>query len=75
MTEKIPCCAIDAARKTKKLRINGVQVGISNLDSILEEVTELGLESDDDIRDELLKRVKTHNFVPETAKGTIHQHC
>jgi hypothetical protein len=68
MDDRVPCCALDAARKTKRLIIGGVQVGISNLDSIIKEVISLGLEEDDRIRDELLARVVTCNFVPDGAK-------
>jgi hypothetical protein len=68
MDDRVPCCAKDAARKTKRLFIDGVQVGISNLDSIMGEVASLGLQDDETIMGELLARVGEYNFVPQEAK-------
>ncbi len=62
MTDK-PCCANAAARKVRKLRIAGKEVGIAHLDDINAEVRALGLGPHDADR-ELLRRVKTHNYVP-----------
>lgn len=69
MDDRVPCCAQDAARKTKRLLINGVQVGIANLDSIMGEVVSLGLQDDEEIMSALVARVEVHNFVPEGARG------
>jgi len=68
MDDKVPCCALDAARKTRRLIIDGVQIGITNLDSIIGEVVSLGLKDDEEIKNELLVRVEAHNFVPQAAR-------
>jgi len=67
MQQEKPCCAA-AARMARKLTLpNGFQVGIVNLESILKEVADLKLASDDAIKKELLKRVKIYNYVAPAA--------
>ena len=52
----------------KKLVLpGGFQVGIANLENILKEVADLRLADDEAIKKELLKRVKTYNYVPPAA--------
>jgi len=63
MSGKKPCCAIEAARMVKKLNIGGIPVGISQLDSIIEEVVEMDLKDENDIKRELLKRAKIYNYI------------
>jgi len=68
MQQEKPCCPAAAARMVKKLTLpNGFQVGILNLESILKEVADLKLASDDAIKEELLKRVKIYNYVAPGA--------
>jgi len=43
--------------------LDGFQVGIANLDSILKEVADLKLVGDEAIKKELLTRVKIYNYV------------
>jgi len=63
------CCEAAAARATKQLTLpDGFQVGIINLDTILKEVAELKLTDAEAIKKELLKRVKTYNYVASGAK-------
>ncbi len=53
----------------KKLTLpDGSRVGIINLDNILKEVAELKLTDTKTIKEELLKRVKQHNYVPRSAE-------
>ncbi|MEE9151615.1 MAG: hypothetical protein V3U20_07265 [Thermoplasmata archaeon] len=63
MSGKKPCCAAEAARMDKKLSIGGIPVGISHFDSIIEEVLEMGLNDEKEIKEELLKKVKIYNYV------------
>ena len=64
MSEQRPCCAAAAARVVKKLTLlDGFQVGIANLESILKEVADLKLIDAEAIKKELLERVKAHNYV------------
>ncbi len=54
----------------KKLTLpDGFQVGISNFDNILKEVTELKLTDIKTIKTELLKRVKACNYVASSAEN------
>jgi hypothetical protein len=63
------CCEAAAARATKQLTLpDGFQVGIINLDTILKEVAELKLTDAEAIKKELLKRVKTYNYVASGAE-------
>ena len=68
MSEQRPCCAAAAARVVKKLTLlDGFQVGIANLESILKEVADLKLIDAEAIKKELLKRVKIYNYVHSSA--------
>lgn len=68
MATKKPCCAEAAARMVKKLILpDGFQVGVSNLESILKKVADLKLAGNKAIKEELLKRGKTHNYVAPAA--------
>ncbi|MFC1943792.1 hypothetical protein ACFLWO_04390, partial [Chloroflexota bacterium] len=52
----------------KKLTLpDGFRAGIANLDNILKEVVELNLTDPGAIKLELLKRVKSCNYVPSSA--------
>jgi hypothetical protein len=54
----------------KKLTLpDGFRVGIVNLDNILEEVAGLNLSDTKIIKEELLKKVETQNYVPSSAKN------
>jgi len=69
MAMEKPCCEAAAARMTKKLTLlDGFQVGILYLESILKEVAELKLTDAEAIKKELLDRVKAHNYVASSAE-------
>ena len=68
MVQEVAPCMLDASRKVKKLRVCGTEIGISRLDLIILEVSELGLEDEDDIKAALLERIKEHNYVPSGAE-------
>ena len=68
MTGEKPCCAAAAAKMVKKLVLpGGFEVGIVNLENILNEVANLKLVDDEAIKKELLQRVKIYNYVPPAA--------
>jgi len=50
--------------KIKKIPIDGKETGIDRLDWILQDVLALGLTDEEQIVDELVKRVKQFNFIP-----------
>jgi hypothetical protein len=68
MVQDVPCCMLDASRKVRKLWICGTQIGISRLDSIIFEVSELGLENEDKIKETLLERIREFNYIPSGAE-------
>ena len=68
MDEK-PCCAEAAARGTKHLMIDGIPVGLSQLDEVMGEIRAMGLHSDAEIGEALLKRIKIFNYVPSSASS------
>jgi hypothetical protein len=63
MAEK-PCCAADALRRIKQIKVNGILTGITMLDESIDEVKELGLMDDREVREALMKRVKIYNYIP-----------
>jgi len=50
--------------KIKKIAVEGKDTGIDRLDWILQEVANLCLTRDDEIADELVKRVQQFNYIP-----------
>ncbi len=63
MSNKKPCCAAAVAKRVKKLNIGEIPIGISHFDLIIEEVLEMGLNDEKEIKEELLKKVKIYNYV------------
>ena len=62
-----PCCATAAAREIKQLMVNGTSIGLAHLDEVMDEVKKLDLQSDAEIGEALLKKVKVFNYVPSSA--------
>lgn len=58
--------------KIKRLPIDGKETGIDRLDWILQEVVSLGLTNNEQITDELVKRVQQFNYIP-TKKMAEHR--
>ncbi|MDT8358184.1 MAG: hypothetical protein RQ758_06740 [Methanomicrobiaceae archaeon] len=71
MTERktgtIPCCAADAVAQIRKVKVNGITVGLAMLDSVFAEVEALGPLPEEELKHELLKRVKIYNYIPRSA--------
>ncbi|MFC1978452.1 hypothetical protein ACFLVP_00495 [Chloroflexota bacterium] len=61
---------VDDTRKIKKLTLlDGLQVGVKNLDNILSEVADLKLTDPQTLKQELLERVKAcGSYVPASAE-------
>ncbi len=57
-------CGTEPVDETKKIWVAGANVGISEWGRICEEVTALGIDDDESLADELLKRVKKTDYVP-----------
>lgn len=62
-----PCCAAAAARKIKKVVINGQEIGIAQLDETMAKVSTMGLDGDA-LGRTLLREVKIYNFVPRSKE-------
>ncbi len=56
---------------TKRILIDGKETGIDQLDWILSEVKKLGRTHDDEIGEEILRRVREFNYVP-TKKADLY---
>ena len=54
---------------TKRVLIDGKETGIDHLDWIFAEVKKLGLDNDEAIAEQLLRRVKEFNYVPTKKTG------
>ena len=59
------CCISKAASEVGRIRVKGTEVGISNLDGILQSVT--GLEGDE-LREELIKQASVFNYIPKERR-------
>ena len=64
-----PCCAADALRRIRQVKINGIMTGITMLDESIAQVRTQGLTSDAAIREALLKRVKVYNYIPPAVEN------
>ena len=64
-----PCCAADALRRIRQVKINGIMTGITMLDESIAHVRTQGLTSDAAIREALLKRVKVYNYIPPAVEN------
>jgi hypothetical protein len=47
--------------------VNGTSIGLAHLDEVMDEVKKLDLQSDAEIGEALLKKVKIFNYVPSSA--------
>jgi hypothetical protein len=54
--------------KTRLVQIDGKDTGIDHLEFIIKEVKKLKLTRDDEIAEELIKRVNEFNYVPSKKK-------
>jgi hypothetical protein len=60
------CCS--GKKGTKVIRVAGQDIGISGLDSIIEEVIDAPAMSEDSVRRMLLQKLKAINYVPKAAE-------
>lgn len=67
MSEDKPCCPASAARSIRNIKVGNVLVGLSRLSEIFDEVSNLGLEDESIIMNELLKKVRIYNYVPSNS--------
>lgn len=67
MDRGVPCCAADAARRVRRIVVNGNQVGMAELDRVLEEVRALAPATDEEARTALLERARVYNYIPQQS--------
>ncbi|MCK9590704.1 MAG: hypothetical protein M0Q91_01660 [Methanoregula sp.] len=65
MSNDKPCCAADALRRIRQVKINGILTGITMLDENIAEIRAQNYGSEPEIRDALLKRIRIYNYVPK----------
>jgi hypothetical protein len=69
MNDDKPCCAADALRRIRQVRINGIMTGITMLDESIAEVKAQDLRSEPEILDALMKKIKIYNYVPKGVEA------
>ncbi|WP_041274409.1 hypothetical protein [Desulforamulus reducens] len=62
------CCDPKAPRLIS-IRVGDGQVGLRGLDIIVEAVRGLDLQKEEEIKQELLSRVKLFNYIPDSVNG------
>jgi hypothetical protein len=63
-----PCCAADALRRIRQVKINGLTTGITMLDECIDEIKMQDLKSEPEIQAALLQRVKVYNYIPRNVE-------
>jgi hypothetical protein len=59
-----PCCAAEALRRIRQVKINGIMTGVTMLDESIATVKKQNLQSEREVRDALMKKVRIYNYVP-----------
>jgi hypothetical protein len=67
MMEDKPCCAGEALRRIKQIRINGLPTGIAMLEKTISEVKVRNIRDRTQLKKELMDRVKIYNYIPTGA--------
>jgi len=65
MGDDKPCCAADALRRIRQVKINGIMTGITMLDESIAEVKAQNLGSEPEILAALMKKIKIYNYIPK----------
>ena len=65
MSDDKPCCAADALRRIRQVKINGIMTGITMLDECIAEVRAQNYGSETEIRAALLKKIRIYNYIPK----------
>ena len=65
MSADKPCCAADALRRIRQVKIHGIMTGITMLYECIAEVRAQNYGSETEIRAALLKKIRIYNYVPK----------
>jgi len=69
MSDDKPCCAADALRCIRQIKINGIMTGITMLDESIAEVRAQALKVEPEILAALMKKIKIYNYVPKSVEA------
>jgi hypothetical protein len=69
MSDDKPCCAADALRRIRQVKMNGIMTGITMLDESIAEVRAQDLKNEPDILAALMKKIKIYNYVPKGVEA------
>ena len=70
MGDDKPCCAADALRRIRQVKINGTMTGIVMLDESLADVRAQNLGSEPEIQAALLKKIRISSSVSLMKEAT-----
>ena len=65
MGDDKPCCASEALRRIRQVKINGIMTGITMFDESIADVRAQNLGSEPEIRVALMKKIRIYNYVPK----------
>jgi hypothetical protein len=68
MSDDKPCCAADALRRIRQVKINGIMTGITMLDESIADVRTQNLGSEPEIRVVLMKKIRIYNYIPKSVE-------
>jgi hypothetical protein len=69
MNDEKPCCAADALRRIRQVKINGLLTGITMLNESIAEVRAQDLKNEPEILAVLMKKIKIYNYVPKGVEA------
>jgi len=69
MSDDKPCCAADALRRIRQVKINGIITGITMLDESIAEVKAQNLRSEPEILTALMIKIKIYNYIPKGVEA------
>lgn len=68
MGDDKPCCAADALRHIRQVKIYGIMTGITMLDESIADVRSQNPGSDPEISAALMKKIKVYNYLPKAVE-------
>ena len=69
MSDDKPCCAADALRRIRQVKINGILTGITMLDESIAEIRAQNYSTEPEIVTALMKKIKVYNYVPKGVEA------
>jgi len=69
MSDDKPCCAADAFRRIRQVKINGIMTGITMLDESIAEIHAQNYGTESEILAALMKKIRIYNYVPKSVEA------